>query len=181
MGHLKSQICSSSLSQQIKGVCQNASWLNLEILQEMFAHIVQSLFRSHLCTASPRTRFSAPLSRLSPLLREEVPLQWLQCVAWEMPPYLCPGLVFVDHLGQQTVLLLCQFLARLPSGPDHVPTRTYCGPSPARNLPKIHSQDLPSFLSASKRCSSRSDHRPCLLVPERSYSSSLEHPSSSLL
>jgi hypothetical protein len=49
------------------------------------------------------------------------------------------------------------------------------------NLPKIHSQDLPSFLYASKRCSSRSDHRLCLLVLERPFSSSLENPSSSLL
>jgi hypothetical protein len=38
MGHLKSQICNSSTSQQIKDVCQNVSWLNSEILQEMFAH-----------------------------------------------------------------------------------------------------------------------------------------------
>jgi hypothetical protein len=30
------------------------------------------------------------------------------------------------------------------------------------NLPKIHSQDLPSFFHASKRCSSHSVHRPCL-------------------
>lgn len=49
------------------------------------------------------------------------------------------------------------------------------------NLPKIHSQDLPSFLYASKRCSSRSDHRLCLLVVERPCSASLKHPSSSLL
>jgi hypothetical protein len=46
------------------------------------------------------------------------------------------------------------------------------------NLPKIHSQDLPSFLYASKRCSSRSDHRLCLLVLERPCS--VKHPSSSL-
>ena len=32
------------------------------------------------------------------------------------------------------------------------------------NLLKIHSQDLPSFLYASKRCSSSPDHRLCLLV-----------------
>jgi hypothetical protein len=49
------------------------------------------------------------------------------------------------------------------------------------NLPKIHSQDLSSFLYASKRCSSRSDHRLCLLMRERPGSSSLEYPSSSLL
>jgi hypothetical protein len=49
------------------------------------------------------------------------------------------------------------------------------------NLPKIHSQGLPSFLYASKRCSSRSDHRLCLLVLECPCSSSLGHPSSSLL
>ena len=48
------------------------------------------------------------------------------------------------------------------------------------NLPKIHFQDLPS-LYASKRCSSRSDHRLCLLVRERPCSSSLRHPSSPLL
>jgi len=49
------------------------------------------------------------------------------------------------------------------------------------NLRKIHSQDLPSFLYATKRCSSRSDHRLCLHVLERLCSSSLEHPSSPLL
>ena len=49
------------------------------------------------------------------------------------------------------------------------------------NLPKIQSQDLPSFLYASKRCSSKPDHRLCLLVLERPWSASLEHPSSSLL
>lgn len=49
------------------------------------------------------------------------------------------------------------------------------------NLPKIHSQDLPSLLYASKPCSSRFDHRLCLLVCERLCSSSLEHPSPSLL
>jgi hypothetical protein len=49
------------------------------------------------------------------------------------------------------------------------------------NLRKIHSQDLPSFLYASKRCSSRYGHRLCLLVLERPCSPSLEHPSSSLL
>src|ERR1700743_1739113 len=49
------------------------------------------------------------------------------------------------------------------------------------NLSKIHSQDLPSFLYASKRCSSRSDHRLCLLVLECPCSASLKHPSSSLL
>jgi hypothetical protein len=32
------------------------------------------------------------------------------------------------------------------------------------NLPKIHTQDLSSFLYASKRCSSRFNHRLCLLV-----------------
>jgi hypothetical protein len=42
-------------------------------------------------------------------------------------------------------------------------------------------QDLPSFLDASKRCSSKSGHRLCLLVLEQSCSASLEHPSSSLL
>jgi len=41
------------------------------------------------------------------------------------------------------------------------------------NLPKIQSQNLSVFLYASKRCSSMSDHRLCLLV--------LEYPSSSLL
>jgi hypothetical protein len=49
------------------------------------------------------------------------------------------------------------------------------------NLRKIHSQDLSSFLYASKRCSSRSNHRLCLLVLERPCSPSLEHSSSSLL
>jgi hypothetical protein len=49
------------------------------------------------------------------------------------------------------------------------------------NLPKIHTQDLPSFLDASKRCSSKSGHRLCLLVLEQFCSASLEHPSSSLL
>jgi hypothetical protein len=49
------------------------------------------------------------------------------------------------------------------------------------NLRNIHSQDLSSFLYASKRCSSRSDHRLCLLVLERPCSPSLEHSLSSLL
>jgi hypothetical protein len=49
------------------------------------------------------------------------------------------------------------------------------------NLPKFHSQDLSSFLYANKRCSSNFDHRLCVLVLERSCSSSLKHPSSSLL
>lgn len=49
------------------------------------------------------------------------------------------------------------------------------------NLPKIHSQDLPSFLYASKHCSSRSDHRLCLLVVQRICSASLKHSSLSLL
>jgi len=49
------------------------------------------------------------------------------------------------------------------------------------DLPEIHSQDLPSLLYASKHCSSRSDHRLCLLVIERPCSASLKHPSSSLL
>ncbi|KAH8797034.1 hypothetical protein F5882DRAFT_22836, partial [Hyaloscypha sp. PMI_1271] len=49
------------------------------------------------------------------------------------------------------------------------------------NLRKIHPQDLSSFLYASKRYSSRSDHRLCLLVLERPCSPSLEHSSSSLL
>jgi hypothetical protein len=49
------------------------------------------------------------------------------------------------------------------------------------NFLKIHSQDLFSFLYASKRCSSRSDHRLCLLVLEWLCSSSLEQLSSSLL
>jgi hypothetical protein len=49
------------------------------------------------------------------------------------------------------------------------------------NLPKIHSQDLSSFLYANKRCSSNFDHRLCVLVLEHSCSSSLKHPSSSLL
>jgi hypothetical protein len=49
-----------------------------------------------------------------------------------------------------------------------------------RNFLKIHSQHLPSFLYTSKRCSSRSDHRLCLLVLKRPCSPSLEHPSSSL-
>jgi hypothetical protein len=49
------------------------------------------------------------------------------------------------------------------------------------NLRKIHSQDLSSFLYASKRCSSRSDHRLYLLVLERPCSPSLEHSSSLLL
>jgi len=48
------------------------------------------------------------------------------------------------------------------------------------NLPKIHSQDLPSFLYTSKRCSSRSDHRLCLVVLEHFCSSSLKQPSSLL-
>jgi hypothetical protein len=49
------------------------------------------------------------------------------------------------------------------------------------NLWKIHSQDLPSFLYTSKRCSSRSNYRLCLLVLERPYSPLLEHPLTSLL
>jgi hypothetical protein len=49
------------------------------------------------------------------------------------------------------------------------------------NLRKIQSQGLPSFLYASKRCSSRPDHRLCLLVLEWLWSSSLEHSSSSAL
>jgi hypothetical protein len=50
------------------------------------------------------------------------------------------------------------------------------------NLPKIQSQDLPSFLYASKRCSSKSDHGIFILVLERlCFSASLDHPSSSLL
>jgi hypothetical protein len=49
------------------------------------------------------------------------------------------------------------------------------------NLRKIHPQDLSSFLYASKRYSSRSDHRLYLLVLERPCSPSLEHSSSSLL
>ena len=48
-------------------------------------------------------------------------------------------------------------------------------------LRKIQLQGLLSFLYASKRCSSRPDHRLCLLVRERPCSSSFEHPSSSLL
>jgi len=48
------------------------------------------------------------------------------------------------------------------------------------NLPKIHSQDLPSFLYASKRCSSRSDRRLRLFVLERPCSASLESPLSLL-
>jgi hypothetical protein len=55
------------------------------------------------------------------------------------------------------------------------------GPVLPENLPKIQSQDLPSFLYAIKRCSSRSDHRLCLLVLECPCSTSLKHPSSSLL
>jgi len=43
-----------------------------------------------------------------------------------------------------------------------------------RNFPKIHSQDSPSFLYASKRCSSRADHRFCLFVLERPCSASQE-------
>jgi hypothetical protein len=46
-------------------------------------------------------------------------------------------------------------------------------------LPKIPSQDLPSFLYANKCCSSRSNHRLCLLVRERPCSSSLKPLSSS--
>jgi len=57
--------------------------------------------------------------------------------------------------------------------------------SPARvlpgNLQKIHSQDLPAFSYASKRRSSRSDHRLCLLALERLCSAALESSSSSLL
>jgi hypothetical protein len=48
-------------------------------------------------------------------------------------------------------------------------------------LLKIHSQDLPSFMYASKRCSSMSSHEIFFLVLERFCSSSLEQPSSSLL
>jgi len=65
----------------------------------------------------------------------------------------------------------------LASRPDHVPAHQVL----PGNLPKIHSQDLPSFLYASKRYSSRPNHRPCLLVLERPCSASLEHLSSSLL
>jgi hypothetical protein len=43
------------------------------------------------------------------------------------------------------------------------------------NLRKIQFQGLPSLYS-SKRCSSRSDHRLCLLVIERPGSSSLQTP-----
>ena len=49
------------------------------------------------------------------------------------------------------------------------------------NLPKIQSQDLPSFLYASKCCSSRSDHQLCLLVLECPYLALFKHPSLSLL
>ena len=55
--------------------------------------------------------------------------------------------------------------------------RTYCGPSPAGELAK---DPLPVFLYASKRCSSRSDHRLCLLVLKRPWSASLESPLSLL-
>lgn len=49
------------------------------------------------------------------------------------------------------------------------------------NLQKIHSQDLPAFSYASKRRSSRSDHRLCLLALERLCSAALESSSSPLL
>ena len=44
--------------------------------------------------------------------------------------------------------------------------------------PKIQFQDLSSLLCANKGCSSRPDHRLCLLVLEQRCSSLLEHPSS---
>jgi hypothetical protein len=49
------------------------------------------------------------------------------------------------------------------------------------NLRKIHSQDLPSFLYASKGCSSRPSHLRFFPVLERWGRSSLEDPSSLLL
>jgi hypothetical protein len=61
-----------------------------------------------------------------------------------------------------------------------LPARVYCGRSSAGELVKDSLPDLPS-LYASKSCSSRSDHRLCLLVLKRPCSASLEHPSSSLL
>ena len=48
--------------------------------------------------------------------------------------------------------------------------------TPAAVLPK----NLPSFLYASKRCSSKSDHQLCLLTLERHCSASLESPLSPL-
>jgi hypothetical protein len=58
--------------------------------------------------------------------------------------------------------------------------RTAAGVLPG-NFLKIQSQDLSSFLYTSKRCSSMSSHRLCLLVLERPCSSSLEHSSLPLL
>ncbi len=49
------------------------------------------------------------------------------------------------------------------------------------NFWKIYFQGLPCFLYASKRCLSNSSYGIFFLVLERSCSSSLEHPSSSLL
>jgi hypothetical protein len=57
--------------------------------------------------------------------------------------------------------------------------RTVGGVRPG-NFLKIHSHDLPSFLYASKRCSSRGSHGTFILVPDRPSLSSLEHPSPSL-
>ena len=49
----------------------------------------------------------------------------------------------------------------------------------SRNLVKIQFQDLPSFLYASKRCSSIGSHRTCVRVPEQPSSFSPEHLSRS--
>jgi hypothetical protein len=86
-----------------------------------------------------------------------------------------------DAKGQVGTQSLNCWLSTCASGQDHVPAHASCGRVLPRNLPKIHSQNLPSFLYASKRCSSRSDHRLCLLVLECSCLSLLEHLPSSLL
>ena len=76
------------------------------------------------------------------------------------------------HLWEEAYLTLCCTMVQR--------VRTAAGVLPG-NFLKVQSQDLSSFLYASKRYSSRSDHRLYLLVLERPYSPSLEHSLLSLL
>lgn len=70
----------------------------------------------------------------------------------------------------------------LDFGAEHVPARPYCRRHTLPvNLPKFHSQDLPSFAYATKRYSSSSDHQLFFLVREHLSSLSLKHPWLSLL
>jgi hypothetical protein len=66
-----------------------------------------NLLHRHLRTPNSHTRFSPLLPWFAPLLREKVFLQELQRMGGEVLSYLCPGLVFLNHLSQETLILLC--------------------------------------------------------------------------